>query len=198
MVAKTTEGAWIVPPRYALWIPPGTVHSVEMRAPVAMRTVYIRAEEAGAIALHCKVIAVSPLLRESILALLDEPVVYDEGGRGGALAMLIVDELHRAAAAEFELPLPLDRRLATLCESLIEDPSISLDIDGWAIRIGLSRRTMTRRFREETGLSFGTWRRRLRALHASALLSEGAGTDATARKVGYRKPSALLAMMRRA
>ena len=30
MAARTAEGAWIVPPRHALWIPPGTVHSVEM------------------------------------------------------------------------------------------------------------------------------------------------------------------------
>lgn len=198
MMAKTAEGAWIVPPRHALWIPPGTVHSVEMRAAVAMRTVYIRSEEAGAIASHCKVIAVSPLLREAILALLDEPIHYDEGGRGGALAKLVVDEIARAATAEFELPLPVDRRLTSACEALIENPSLTLDIDSWADRIGLSRRSLTRRFREETGLSFGTWRRRLRTLHAAALLSEGARMEATARKVGYRSTSALIAMMRRA
>jgi AraC-like DNA-binding protein len=197
MVAKTAEGAWIVPPRHALWIPPDTVHSVEMRAAVAMRTVYIRAREARTIASQCKVIAVSPLLRETILALLDEPVVYDEAGRGGALAMLVIDELMRAAAAEFELPLPLDRRLVLLCESLIEDPSLPLDIDAWGVKIGLSRRTLTRRFRDETGLSFGSWRRRLRTLHAAALLSEGAPADVTARKVGYRRPGALVAMMKR-
>jgi AraC-like DNA-binding protein len=197
MMAKTVEGAWIVPPRYALWIPPGTVHSVEMRADVAMRTVYIRSEEARRIASHCKVIAVSPLLREAILALFDEPVEYDEAGRGGALATLVVDEIARAATAEFELPLPADRRLTAACEALIENPSLTLDIDSWAARIGLSRRSLTRRFRDETGLSFGTWRRRLRTLHATALLSEGTKLDATARKVGYRSASALGAMMRR-
>jgi AraC-like DNA-binding protein/quercetin dioxygenase-like cupin family protein len=197
MVAKTAEGAWIVPPRHALWLPPDTIHSVEMRAAVAMRTVYIRSDEACAISSPCKVIAVSPLLREAILALLDEPVLYAETGRGGALAKLVIDEIARAATAEFELPLPTDSRLASLCGALIEDPSLSLDIDAWADKIGLSRRSLTRRFREETGLSFGTWRRRLRTLHAAALLSEGAKAAMTARKVGYRSASALIAMMHR-
>lgn len=197
MVAKTADGAWIVPPRHALWIPPLKTHSVEMRAAVAMRTVYIREKEAFAIAADCKVIAVSPLLREAILALLKEPVLYEEAGRGGVLAKLIIDEIACAAKAEFELPLPADRKLAALCEELIDHPALPFGVDAGAEKTGVSRRTFTRRFRAETGLSFGTWLRRLRALQAAALLSEGAKVDATARRVGYRSGSALLAMMRR-
>ncbi len=197
MMARTAEGAWIVPPRYALWIPPETQHTVEMKTAVAMRTVYIRAAEARAISGKCKVIAVSPLLREAILALLEEPVLYDEAGRGGVLAKLAIDEIERAASAEFELPLPADKRLAALCELLIENPSLALGLDAWADKASVSRRTLTRRFRTETGLSFGTWRRRLRALSAAALLSEGSKVEGAARQVGYRSGSALLAMMRR-
>jgi AraC-like DNA-binding protein len=196
MVARTAEGAWIVPPRHALWIPPETVHATEMRAAVAMRTVYIRDAEANAISTCCKVIAVSALLREAILALLEEPVLYCEEGRGGVLAKLIVGEIASAAAAEFELPLPADKRLAGICGALIENPSLAFDIDGWADRAGVSRRTLTRKFREETGLSFGVWRRRLRALSAAALMSEGAKPDVAARKSGYGSASALIAMMR--
>jgi len=197
MAARTAEGAWIVPQHHAFWIPPQTVHAVEMRAAVAMRTVYIRAPEARAIPASCKVIAVSGLLRETILALMDEPVLYDEDGRGGALAKLVIGEIARAAAAEFELPLPLDKRLAAICSALIDNPSLAFNIDDWADKAGLSRRTLTRKFREETSLSFGDWRRRLRALSAAAHLSEGSSPAAAARKAGYRSASALKAMMRR-
>jgi AraC-like DNA-binding protein len=197
MMARTADGAWIVPPGHALWIPPGTVHSVQMRAAVAMRTVYIRRAEAETLLPVCRVISVSPLLREAILALLAEPVLYDEQGRGGNLAMLVLNEMGRAATAEFELPLPKDPRLIRLCEALIGNPAISLDLDEWAAHIGLSRRTLTRHFRVETGLSIGVWVRRLRALHAEALLREGASVNLAARKVGYQSPSALTAMMRR-
>ncbi len=196
MIARTNEGAWIVPPRLALWIPPHTPHSVEMRDEVEMRTVYVRAAESGSIGARCNVISVSPLLREAILALLDEPILYDERGRGGALAALVLDELRRAASASLELPLPTDMRLVALCDALIGDPSLPLDLDDWAERLGLSRRSLTRRFRAETGLSFGTWRRRLRALEASALLAGGASTGHIARSVGYRSASALRSLLR--
>ncbi len=197
MVAKTAEGAWIVPPQHALWIPPGIVHAVEMQTAVAMRTVYIRPDEAHGISQTCKVVAVSPLLRECILALLDEPVLYDEDGRGGALAKLIIHEIQLAAAAKFELPLPSDKRLASICAALIANPALSLSIDGWAHKAALSRRSLTRKFREETGFSFALWRRRLRALNAAAHLSEGTKPSAAARKAGYLSASALMAMMRR-
>ena len=128
---------------------------------------------------------------------MDEPVLYCEEGRGGALARLVIDEIARAAAAAFELPLPAAKRLAQVCGALIENPSLGLDIDGWADQAALSRRTFTRKFKAETGLSFGTWRRRLRALSAAALLSEGASAGAAAAKAGYRSASALAAMMRR-
>ena len=41
-------------------------------------------------------LAVSDLLRELILALIDEPLLYDRAGRGGAIVSLIVSEIARA------------------------------------------------------------------------------------------------------
>ena len=53
---------------------------------------------------------------------------------------------------------PEDRRLAALCRGFLEDPSPHTNIDDWADRLGMSRRTFTRIFRRETGLSLSTWR----------------------------------------
>jgi AraC-like DNA-binding protein/quercetin dioxygenase-like cupin family protein len=197
MTARTSDEAWIVPPRYALWIPPETLHSVEMREPVAMRTVYIGSLEATQIAPSRKVIGVSPLLHEAILALMDEPVLYCENGRGGALAKLIVEEIARAAASVFELPLPSDRRLMAICEALIGNPALGFDIDDWAGKSGMSRRNMTRKFRAETSLSFAAWRRRLRAISAAARMSEGVSQKQAAHDAGYQSPGALGTMMRK-
>jgi AraC-like DNA-binding protein len=44
-------------------------------------------------------------------------------------------------------------------------------IDQWADRIGMARRTLTRRFTAETGLSFAQWRQQARLLKAVELLS---------------------------
>ncbi len=197
MLARTIEGAWLVPPGHALCIPPGVRHNVGMRGAVAMRTIYLRADAAIALGPSCRVIPVSALLREAIVALTEEDILYDEAGRGGHLAALIVDEIGRAATTRFDLPMPREKRLVAICDTMIADPALERDLDGWANTAGLSRRALTRGFRAETGLSFGAWRRRLRTLNALTRIESGEPVSVTAHKVGYKSPSALTAMIRR-
>jgi AraC-like DNA-binding protein len=95
------------------------------------------------------------LLEAALVALSAEPPAYDTTGRGGHLASLILDEITRAPTTPFALPVPADRRLRQLAQRLIEHPGSPLDIDHWANEVGVSRRTLTRVFRAQTGLSFG-------------------------------------------
>src|SRR3954453_5852095 len=46
MQVATADCVWIVPPSRALWVPPGTEHSLRMPTRVSMRTLYIAPEEA--------------------------------------------------------------------------------------------------------------------------------------------------------
>lgn len=198
MTAATADGTWFVPPGFALWIPAGIDHDITMHATVEMRSAYVSTDQIGrALPDECRVIAVSPLLKATLLALLDEPLLYDEAGRGGHLAALALDEIAQAAATAFVLPLPRDRRLARLCAALLDAPGSDLDIDGWADRAGVSRRTLTRLFRTETGLSFAAWRRRLRLLQAQARCAGGEPLARVAADLGYRSLPAFRAMARR-
>ncbi|HET8729140.1 MAG TPA: helix-turn-helix transcriptional regulator [Alphaproteobacteria bacterium] len=198
MVASTEGGTWAVPTGHALEIPPGLRHEVAMHGDVALRTAYIAPEEvrtprSGT----CRVILVSPLLDAALRALSEEPVQYDETGRGPHLAALILHEIEHASDAPFALPLPEDGRLRKLCQALIDRPSLPYDIDAWAEEVGVGRRTLTRKFRNETGLSFGEWRRRLRFLHVLKRRAEGRLPKDDAAEVGYRSAQALAVMMRR-
>src|SRR5438045_2733768 len=93
MRVRTQYGVWIIPPRRALLIAPGVLHELTMLSHVNMRTLYIDAEAAGGLVEDCRVLEVSPLLRELILALAIEPVDYPPEGRGADLARLILSEL---------------------------------------------------------------------------------------------------------
>ncbi|MDQ0472553.1 AraC family transcriptional regulator [Labrys wisconsinensis] len=166
MVATTAVGAWYVPADHALWIPPGVAHDVAMRGPVWMTSAYVAPPAALGLPHGCKVLAVSPLLRAAIAALAGEPPLYDEAGRGGHLAALIVDEIGRAADAALALPMPSDRRLVRLCHALMAAPQMRRGLDALAEAAGMSRRSLTRHFRAETGLSVLAWRRRARVLAA--------------------------------
>jgi AraC-like DNA-binding protein len=132
-----------------------------------------------------------------LTALAAEPVLYDENGRGGHLAALVLDEVGRAPETPLILPLPRDPRLRRICDILVESPSTQLDLDAWAERAGASRRTLTRGFRAQTGLSFGEWRERARIARALAMMAEGGGAYEIATAVGYASPYALRVMMRR-
>lgn len=197
MWVETRAGAWAVPPRYALWIPAGVRHSVRMVGAVAMRTLYVDTGAVADLPHSCTVIEVSPLLRELIVAATSEPLEYDESGRGGRVVALLLDELRASPAAPVHLPMPRDRRLMRLAGQLLEDPSRDETLDGWGTIVGASARTLARRFREETGMSFAEWRQRARLVLALARLAEGEPVTGVAGALGYRSASAFSAMFRR-
>jgi AraC-like DNA-binding protein len=168
-----------------------------MHGAVAMRTAYLAVTALAAPLSVCRVLRVSALLDAALVALTDEPGLYDTAGRGGHLAALVLDELTRAPDTPFALPLPRDARLRRLCHQLIEDPGLAFDIEAWADQVGVSRRTLTRRFRNETGLSFGAWRRRVRLLAAMTEQAQGGSTSKIAAAVGYGSSRAFQTMVRR-
>jgi len=197
MRVETEQAAWILPPARALWLPPQWPHSVAMRSHVEMRTVYIAPIACDGLPRQPVLVEISGLLRELILALLEEPAAYDECGRGGIVARLILTELTRLRARRLEVPMPRDARAMRVARALLDDSSITHDLDRWADAAGASRRTLARLFRSETGLSFAEWRARLRAVDGLARLSDGASVAETAASVGYASPSAFSAMIHR-
>ncbi|MDH3667274.1 MAG: helix-turn-helix transcriptional regulator [Paracoccaceae bacterium] len=197
MRVRTEAEAWIVPPYRAVYIPGGITHAMSIRGDLEMRTLYIaRGTDPGLPALPI-VLEVSDLLRSLILALIDEPVLYDQTGRGGAMATLILSEITGARRLPLGLTLPQDPRLARICAALIADPGTRLTLDAWADHAGASARTLARLFTRETGMSFGAWRRRVRLQSAVEQIVAGASVDRVAADCGYRSASAFAVAFRR-
>jgi len=197
MRVETAEAVWVVPPARAVWLPPGWPHSVTMRSHVEKRTVYFAAEACAGLPRQPGLLEISGLMRELILALLEEPVAYDEAGRGGSVATLMLTELTRLPERPLKVPMPRDARALRVARALLENSSIDYDLDRWADEAGASRRTLARLFRRETGLGFAEWRSRLRAIDGLARLSDGHSVAETAKSVGYASPSAFSAMIHR-
>ena len=198
MRVKTPAGLFVVLPLRALWVPPGTEHSLRMEGTVGMRTLYIEPAAARGMPGTCAVIEVGALLRALILAAMDVPVEYDPKGRGGLIMRLILDELRAAPRLPLSIPMPGDRRLARLCGSLLKHPDADATLDHWGEHVGASARTLARLFRRETGLSFGEWRAQARLVEGLSLLSAGRPVGQVAAKLGYRSASAFTQMFRRA
>ena len=123
MRVETAEGCWIVPPERGVWIPARTDHKVTMLGQVQMRTVYVRADAVADLPRTCCLLQVSPLLRELVMALQSEPVNYDQAGRGGLIARLILAELRFLQTPALHLPMPKEPRLLDLCQWLVAHPA---------------------------------------------------------------------------
>ena len=198
MRVSTDSGVWVVPPQRALWMPGGIEHSITMLSGVTMRTLYLRADAAAFMPGACRVLPVSPLLRELIVRATELPLHYDEVGPAGHVMALILAELRDLQSLPLQLPMPADARLRGVCQALLDRPGDHRPLAAWARPLNASARTLARRFQRETGLSFGAWRQQARVLEAMGRLASGAPVTQVALDLGYDSVSAFSAMFRRA
>ena len=95
MRVSTEAALFTVPPGTGLWVPADTQHGVRMDGEVHMRALFLRADAAASGPVVTTVIAVSPLLRELILTVCGEPVVWDARGPMRLVAALVLHEIGR-------------------------------------------------------------------------------------------------------
>ena len=195
MRIDTPGTAYVVPPSTALVMPAHTAHAVRMDGPVAMRALFLRADAAQDCA-DPAVIAVSPLLRELILAACAETIDWDLQGRGQHLTALALDEIARAQPLPLGLPMPQDARLQRVTAALRTRPDDPRGLEDFAAIAGASSRTLARLFRAETGISFRQWRQQIRMTEALAALDAGASPLRAATLAGYASQPAFGAAFR--
>ena len=202
---------YIVPPSRAVWIPPGVEHVVHVVEDAELRTLYLHmpAGQAGPAALcpaqaasaapaaawaGCRVLEVSPLLRELVEQLCQVPAEVE---RERLFAALVQDELQRARPVPLGVGLPADKRLRALCEAVLDDPARHATLQGWASEAGASVRTVARLFRAELGTSFADWRQQVLLAKALAMAARKRPVAHIAAELGYASASAFSAMVRR-
>ncbi|HIE5097706.1 helix-turn-helix transcriptional regulator [Stenotrophomonas maltophilia] len=195
----TPQGRWLVPPRRACWVPAGVSHGMTMCGPVTMLNAFISQEAAAAEELPstCCVYGVSELLRQLLEEAIDVPAMYDIEGRAGKLMSLLIAEIASMPPLSLHAPLPRDARLARACRKLFNQPSIAVGLDMVAAEAGMSRRTFTRLFREQTGVSFAEWRQQVCLLIAIERLGAGQPVTRVALDLGYASASAFSSAFRR-
>ena len=187
MRVSATGMLWILPVGRALWIPAGVRHAIRCEGEVAMRTAYL-SRAYPALPADLRVIAVSPLARE-VLVRLAEGV---EPGFRRILGAVLINEVERGGIEPFCLPVPSDARIAALAGALRADPASQRTLAGWARLLGFSERSLIRRIREETGMTFRELRRQTRILVAIEKLVAGRSVTAAAFDVGFETPSAFI------
>lgn len=196
VVVSTRVGRWLVPPDHALWIPAGIRHSADMIGPVDMYSAYLRPDAIPGLPSHLHVTGMTRLMQSLIeQALRIGPEESDK--RAGLILQLLVLEIPRLPARSLGLPLPSHSGLVDLCREFIAAPSPRLEIDHWARQTGMSRRSFTRLFRQQTGLSLSAWRQQACVMAALPRLAAGAPVTSVALDLGYDSIAAFTTMFAR-
>ncbi len=196
------EITYIVPPSRAVWIAPGARHHITVLEAAELRTLYIDASATPEGWQDCRVMVVSPLLREAIHALdtlAERPLT---AAREQLLSAMVLDEITHADRQALGVPLPHpqtgDKRLRALCEAVLRAPTARATLAEWAADVGASERTVARLFREELGLGYQQWRQQAILAHALPLLARGQSVSRVAAASGYASDSAFSAMFKAA
>lgn len=198
VLVVTQAGRWMIPRGHALLIPSGLAHSVEMLSDVSMRSLYVFPRDGKTSGRMLEVLEVTDLARSLLLEALklrDEP---DRHATKAELVMaLLLEEIETLPERQLGLPFPAHARLARLCRDYVGNPTPDARIDDWASALAMSRRSFTRLFREQTGISFATWRQQACVFACLPKLAEGQSITRLALEAGYESVPAFTTMFKR-
>lgn len=196
LAVHTDTSRWIAPAHRALWIPAGAVHAHRAYGVTRLHLFGLPKTDNPLGLVEPTALTVSPLLRELLIAYTDlgDGRASPEGQR---MRSVLLDQLAIAQQRPVRVPQARDPRLVALCELLEADPADARGLDALGREVGASGRTLTRLFRQDTGMTFPQWRTQLRLYHALRLLTEGQSVTAVAARCGFATPSAFIDVFRR-
>jgi AraC-like DNA-binding protein len=190
LAVTTKRGSWITPASRVAWTPVGFAHDHRAYGATDVRMIMLPSDAAAELPAEPAVLAVSPLLREVLLALTGRRA-YPPKTRWH-LCGVAVAELLSAPCEPLLLPESADDRLAAVTNLLHADPASRLTLAELGREAGSSERTLSRLFRTELGMSFHRWRTQLRLHHALVRLADGESVTEVAMACGWANPSSFI------
>ncbi|MET3528060.1 AraC family transcriptional regulator [Phenylobacterium koreense] len=182
--------SFVISPRQAVWLPAGVSHRVGSLMGAEFRSLWISTSVTGDLPVDPAVFSVGPLLRALIAEAAALQETDDDPDYRDRVTGLVLDQLRRARALPAALPWPRTTMLAQVCEAIYADPTDSRSAEEWSAQLGISARTLTRRFEADLGMSLRTWRRRMRLFKSIELLGGDMDITQIALELGYASSSA--------
>ena len=165
LVVETSREHHVLPPNRAIFVPAGKAHPSRTLGRARVRTLFFA--PSMRLARDSGVLEVCPLFRELIGEACRTGPLSADVARDAAIAFLLSEEIRTAPKIQTSIRMPQSEWLLTWARGYVEgEPS--------TLPTGFSHRTVERRMRVETGLSYGQWCRQARALRGLRALSCGA------------------------
>ena len=154
---RTEFGAWIIPARRVGWVPPGVRHSSRTSGRGRGWVILSPLGFSSSLLREVCVLQVSALMSAALDRL--TRLGANEASARSLLWRVVAAELRYARPEPLEVPMPNTPRILRAAQIVLAAPTIAVDLDQLSGRAGMSRRSFTRHFRSETGLTFSRWKR---------------------------------------
>ncbi|MGC8702988.1 MAG: helix-turn-helix domain-containing protein [Thiomonas sp.] len=196
VVVETAQGRQLAPSQTIGWMPPGVEHAVQSFGPTAGFGAFLVPQLCGDLPSEPASYALNPLVALILQKALSWP--HDERLDLSRMRLLLVllDELRQSPARPLQLPWPRDARLLAIARALMAHIASPRTLEQWARWADISSRTLSRKFVEETGMSFAQWRQWARLTQALEWLATGRAVKDVALSLGYDSVSAFIKAFR--
>jgi AraC-like DNA-binding protein len=195
---ESTGGRNLIPRQLAAWIPANVPHCTSIHG-IRWVSLFLPIETVPDAAQRVRTITVSPLMRamlhESRRWSLDEPDTSLRSLFFAAMGALCCEWIEREA--QLFLPTSDDPRVRRALDHTAQ--RMDLNLEDICRHAGISERSLRRRIKTETGLTWETYRHRCRLLQAVSLLSEtNEPMSEIAARCGFESPSGFAKAFRQA
>jgi AraC-like DNA-binding protein len=197
MTIWVNDLVWAAPIGLIAWIPPAFVHRATYHGNVEAVGVYIEPRLCRLLPDFPRIVNKTPLLPVMLKRLGIQTTLSMPISRRRRMLAVVLDEVCASGPSILHLPSPNDPRLISVSKRLMEDPAWPLSLDSLSREVGISRRSLTRMFREQTGISLTDWYLRRRMIAAMEWLAANRSVTSVAVDLGYESVSSFTRAFRK-
>jgi AraC-like DNA-binding protein len=187
-----SSGTWLLLPGRIGWLPPHERHSMISNGSISGWSLYLPAKESALLSDRPLIFARTGLVEHLVARIAHLRQSKTNTGALGRILAVLADEMLTSSTDTSYLPSPSDARLQRLVDAFSREPGAQHDLDHWAKEVGMSKRSLTRGFQSQTGMSFGQWIQKFRIFAATAQLAAGNDVTSVALACGYGSVGAFI------
>jgi AraC-like DNA-binding protein len=189
---QTAAGRHVLLPDRCLYLPANTPHSMDTANPVQGFSACLTDSLDARLPTGIAAFNSNRLVLEILRRLADLTNSPERSAAEANLIRVLFDEIQRATDQPLELQMPIDRRLREMATDILQHLDEHRTLEDWAAMTGIPKRSILRRFKDETGLSVGQWVQHARVLSAATQLRTGVSVKHAALSVGYDSVSSFI------
>ena len=193
----TEQGRYLVPPQQVIWLPSAVNYQLVAATSAVIVCYHLLPQTQYKLKQTTSVLGIDGF----ILHLFKETLESQEMHYGAKdfyhLSHLLLNRLTQAKPLSLFLPVLKDKRLLAITRRQQKYPALKTDLVGWGKFVKTSSRTLSRLFKNETGMTYSQWKQTMLIHIAIIELCLGVSIADIAKSLGYESSSAFIYMFKK-